>query len=131
MTGENGVSHLFFKKGDEDCRSYQPVSLTSVPSKIAVQIILEDTSKYVEDTEVVKTANTSCSFSKGKQYQTDLVALDDGSDCINGQGMSYRYHLPGLLQSLYQSLPTFWLLNWRYLGLMDKEVARGVGTNQQ
>lgn len=55
-----------FKKGDEDCRSYQPVSLTSVPGKIMVQIILEDTSKLVEDREVVKDSQYKLQLRQGQ-----------------------------------------------------------------
>lgn len=55
VTGKDGVSQLCLKKGDkENCGSYQPVSLTSVPGKIMVQILLADTSKHTEDREVVK-----------------------------------------------------------------------------
>lgn len=66
VTGKNGVSHLFLKKGDEDCRSYQPVSLTSVPGKIMVQIIPKDTSKHMEDGEVVKDSQHELQLLQGQ-----------------------------------------------------------------
>lgn len=88
MTGENGVSHLFLKRGDkENCGSYQPVSLTSVPGKITVQSLLEDTSEHMQDREVdLKTAGTSWSFSKGKLCLIDLVTLDDGVTVLADKG---------------------------------------------
>lgn len=64
VTAENGVSHLFFKKVDEDCRSYQPVSL--VPGKAMVQIIPEDTSKHMDDGEVVKDSQHELQLLQGQ-----------------------------------------------------------------
>lgn len=66
--------------------SYHPVSLTSVPGKIMVQIILEDTSKHTEEAEVLKTAQHKLQLLQGKQYQTHLVALDEGMTALVDKG---------------------------------------------
>lgn len=67
MTGEDGVSQLFLKKGGkENCGSYQPVSLTSVPGKIMVQILLADTSKHTEDREVVQDSQHKLQLLQGQ-----------------------------------------------------------------
>ncbi|KFW00456.1 hypothetical protein N327_13464, partial [Fulmarus glacialis] len=43
-----------YKKGkNEDPGNYRPVSLTSVPSKITKQILLEDISKHMEGREMI------------------------------------------------------------------------------
>lgn len=87
VTGENGVSHLFLKKGDEDCRSYPPVSLTTVHGKIMVYRSSQKTHQNIWKMERwLRTANMSCSFSKGKQYQTNRVALDDGVTALVDKG---------------------------------------------
>lgn len=87
VIGENGVSHLFLKKGDEDCRSYPPVSLTTVHGKIMVYRSSQKTHQNIWKMERwLRTANMSCSFSKGKQYQTNRVALDDGVTALVDKG---------------------------------------------
>ncbi|KFV58180.1 hypothetical protein N341_12109, partial [Tyto alba] len=51
---KRGNIKLIFKNGKkEDSGNYQPVSLTSVPSKIMKQILPEDTSMHMEDREVL------------------------------------------------------------------------------
>lgn len=60
------------KKGKkEDPGNYQPGSLTSVPSEIMEQILMEDMSKHMEDRELIRDT-------KGKSCPTHLVVFYDG-----------------------------------------------------
>ena len=42
------------KDKKNDSRNYQPISLTSVPEKIMVQIFLEVTARHMEGREVIR-----------------------------------------------------------------------------
>lgn len=77
VTGKKGNITTNVKKHKEEAPgNYWLVNLPAVPSKIRVQILLEDMSKHMEDEEVVR--HRWHGFTNGNLFLNHLVAFYDG-----------------------------------------------------
>ncbi|GAB0175805.1 mitochondrial enolase superfamily member 1 [Grus japonensis] len=99
-----------FKKGkEEDPGNYRLVSLTSVPSKIMEQILLETMLRHMENREVI--GDSQHGFSKGKLCLTNSVAFYDRVTALVDKGRAtYVVYLD--LCIAFDRWTTGWIRNW-------------------
>lgn len=80
---------------------YKKVMKTvGVTNQSALPLCPVRSSKHMEDAEVVKDSQHELQLLQGQIVPDWSSGIGWWSDCIRGQGMRYRCHLPGLLEGL-------------------------------
>jgi len=76
LTGELANVTPIYKKGwKEDLGSYRPVSITSVPGKVAEQVVLSTITRHVQDNQVIRPSQHG--FMKGRSSLINLISSYD------------------------------------------------------